>query len=410
MDFFGTKSSGQTIKELLNKSANKTHPGGPARRGRSNYRNNRTSTGTASAATNNNLTDELPDDITINAKRIGAIRTLQFPADLEEMYPYIMFKAYETDTSGNSPISEDTSASLRSGVGVVSSAAAGVPAGTAALAAILGGQAAGGVGAIIAGGLTTDTGAAVTNTTANAIFGGIEGGISSRAKDILKSFNLKRNNTRIESAICLFMPDGITTNYDNEYETLSVTATTGFMGFAAQALSAKQGVVTDVNPYIAEATAAVASKIVGNEDFAKLGLFATTGLVVNPQLETIYSSPVLRKFVFDFRLVPRDDVESKLIQEIIREFKYRSSPTIKDGTGGRFLIPPAQFEIEFYDGKNDQNLYLFKTKKCVLTGISLDYTPNGYATFYDGAPVETRMQLTFQETVIIDRKAVDAGY
>jgi hypothetical protein len=46
----------------------------------------------------------------------------------------------------------------------------------------------------------------------------------------------------------------------------------------------------------------------------------------------------------------------------------------------------------------------------VLTGINVDYTPNGYATFTDGAPVETRLQLQFTETAIIDQKAVEEGY
>jgi hypothetical protein len=56
------------------------------------------------------------------------------------------------------------------------------------------------------------------------------------------------------------------------------------------------------------------------------------------------------------------------------------------------------------------NDFLFKTKKCVLSGINVDYSPNGFATFKDGAPVETRLQLTFQETVIIDRAAVAGGF
>lgn len=360
--------------------------------------------------------DEILENIQPTAKagnRIynrSELAIIKFPLDIERSVPYILFKIFETQ-QGAVDVTDETSQSLRGGVDVATAAAAGIPGATTILGAVAGAQLApGALGTLGGAALTTDVGLDAVDTFANTVLGGIGGGITSRAKDILKSFALKRNNSQLALAIALFMPEGITTNYDNEYETLSVTATTGGLGFAAQALSRRDGVVKDVNPYIAEASAAIAGKIVGNDDFARLGLFATTGLVVNPQLETIYSTPVLRKFTFDFRLVPRNATEAQAIQGIIKNLKFFSAPEIKDGTGGRFLVPPAQFEIEFYDGDNNTNQYFFKTKKCVLTGISLDYTPNGFATFKDGAPVETRMQLTFQETVIIDRKAVVEGY
>ena len=109
-------------------------------------------------------------------------------------------------------------------------------------------------------------------------------------------------------------------------------------------------------------------------------------------------------------MIPRNARESEAIAAIIKNLKFFASPTIPDNSTGRYFIPPAQFEIEFYDGKNNLNDFLFKTKKCVLSGINVDYSPNGFATFRNGAPVETRLQLTFQETVIIDRAAVVEGY
>jgi hypothetical protein len=67
--------------------------------------------------------------------------------------------------------------------------------------------------------------------------------------------------------------------------------------------------------------------------------------------------------------------------------------------------------LEFYDAENNLNQFLFKTKKCVLEDISIDYTGNGsFATFYDGSPVETRLSLRFRETVFIDKNAVSQGY
>lgn len=340
------------------------------------------------------------------------LSVLKFPDNLGQGVPYVLFKIFETQT-GAVPVTDETTQSIRSGASVIGDVIAGIPGGQAAAGAAVGGQIAGLPAALFGAAATTETGQDAINTTANNIFGSQAfggGSFTSRAKELVSQFALKRNLEQLSVAIALFMPDGITTNYDNEYEALSVTATLGAAGFAAQALSAKKGIVTDINPYIAEAAATLTSKLLGNEDFAKLGLFASTGLVNNPQLEMIYSSPVLRKFTFDFKLIPRNANESAMIYTIVNRLKYYSAPEIKGGTGGRFLIPPAQFEIEFYDGQDNQNQYLFKTKKCVLSGISIDYSPNGFATFRDGAPVETRMQLTFQETVIIDKQAVIEGY
>jgi hypothetical protein len=57
------------------------------------------------------------------------------------------------------------------------------------------------------------------------------------------------------------------------------------------------------------------------------------------------------------------------------------------------------------------NQFLFKTKKCVLEDISIDYSGGGsFTTFYTGAPVEIRLSLKFTETVIIDQNAVAEGF
>jgi hypothetical protein len=343
-----------------------------------------------------------------NAKRStrldsGALTVKRFPLDLttKQSVPYVLFKVFNTET-GPVEAEDATSISLATGTSRAAQVITGIPQATAATAAVFGGVAGGTPGAIAAAIATTETGEGAIDTVANKIFGeGIN--LTSKAKELVKGFALKRNITQLEQAIALFMPDGITSNYDHEYDALSVTATLGAAGFAAQAVGSINGQVDVANPYIAEAAASLASKVIGGEDFAKLGLFATTGYVRNPQMELIYSSPVLRKFVFDFRLIPRNSDESTAILDIIRDFKFYSAPELLFGSGGRYLIPPSQFEIEFFNADGTRNKKLFKTKKCVLTGVSVDYTPNGYATFADGMPVEIRMQLSFQETSIISK-------
>lgn len=338
---------------------------------------------------------------------------LKFPQSLEaDGSPYILFKIYETVT-GSVQVSDATTQSIRTGAQSLGAATAAItaaiPAGEELAATAIGAAAGGVVGGVVGLAATTGPGQNTIISAGQALFGN-DVNIISRSKELVKSFALKRNIEQLQLGIALFMPDGINTSYDNEYEALSLTATLGAVGFGAQALAAKGGSVDQTNAFIAEAAGSILSRIAGNEDLTKLGVFATTGRVINPQLEMLYTSPVLRKFTFDFRMIPRNAVEAELIRAIIFNLKYFASPTIPDNSTGRYFIPPAQFEIEFYDGRNNMNDFLFKTKKCVLSGINVDYSPNGFATFKDGAPVETRLQLTFQETVIIDRAAVAGGF
>lgn len=346
--------------------------------------------------------------VNVTAQRRRPIKILRFPLDTKNL-PYVLFTIFETKT-GSVPVGDETTTSLRDGADVVRQVVNGIPGGDLAVGAFLGVAAGGGALAGLIGA------AAASETGQNAIdkvadnFLGAGANLTSRAKELLKSFALKRNIIQSSASIALFMPDGITSNYDHEYDALSVTATLGAVGFAAQALGTTTGKVDEASPFMAEAAATLASKLVGGEDFAKLGLFATSGFVQNPQMELIYSTPVLRKFVFDFRLVPRSVDETNAILDIIREFKFYSSPNLPSGLGGRYLIPPAQFQIQFKGADGNDNTKLFKTKNCVLTGISLDYTPNGYATFSDDMPVEIRMQLSFQETAIITKTDIDNGF
>lgn len=358
---------------------------------------------------------EARTDVELSQEDVSStgLTLIKFPQDMEERgTPYMLIKIYETVT-GDTGVYDEFSASIRTGGNTVTRLVEGFEnatgVGNEAIGAAIGGSIAGVGGAVAGALLGTESGIETFNNTANNLFGAIEGGLTSRAKNLVSNFAIRRNTNKLSYALALFMPDGINTSYDNQYDAMSMTATFGAVGLATQALAAK-GKTGDINPFVNEAASRLAGALLGNEDVTRAGLFATTGQVLNPQLEMIYSSPVLRKFVFDFRLIPRNANESGLIRQIIQLLKLHSAPTIPDGIGGRYLIPPAQFDIEFYDGNGNTNAYMFKTKKCVLASLNLDYTPNGFATYENGAPVETRMQLTFQEVSIIDRAAVAAGY
>ena len=378
-----------------------------------------------------------PQNPNNGAQKTNKIIIASFPPDLgvSKDMPYMLIKVFETQTGDNIQSRDETSRSLRGGGARVYNvfdkiASSDTTKGAAvgfALGGTLGSAAVGGAAGFFADAIGTEI-----NTLLSATFNeeGTQDYVS-QAKNMIKNFSLKRNQDMLSGMIALMIPEGMTATYDQEYEGISITQALGAAGFLAQAAgsagTSSTGKVNGVNPYLAEGAAMLAGKFMG-EQVAKIGTFATSGMVVNPQIELLYTSPTLRKFTLDFRLVPRNENEARILfgrfdrqanssQKVQTEdlgilnlLKFYSAPQIVANTGGRYFIPPAQFQLEFYRGAQDFNGNLFKTKNCVLESINLDFGPNGFATHRDGVPVEVRMQLTFQETVMLDRTAILQGY
>lgn len=361
----------------------------------------------------------------------------RFPEKLGENndMPYMLIKIFETQT-GFIESNDELSRTVRAGGGRVWDTVDKVLASDTSKGAVAGLLLGGSIGSAVAGGAlgaAANTILQQTDKFLDTVFGADVDYVS-QAKNMISKFSLKRNSQQLSSMLALYMPEGMVATYDQDYEGISVTQALGAVGFLAQAAgsssTSKTGKVDGVNPYLAEGISSLAGKFMG-EQIGKLGTYASTGFVVNPQIELLYTSPVLRKFTFDFKLVPKSATEAKLlfgsvvrgtdpkeidVQDlgIIGMLKYYSAPKLVENVGGRYFIPPAQFQLEFWrpDFKGGQtiNENLFRTKNCVLESINLDFSPNGFATHHDGVPVEVRMQLTFQETVMLDRGAILAGY
>ena len=111
---------------------------------------------------------------------------------------------------------------------------------------------------------------------------------------------------------------------------------------------------------------------------------------------------------------PRDERESREVLDIIELLQFHQAPEILEGTYGRFLVPPSEFDIEFYyNGEVNKNIPTVST--CVLESIDVDYAPNGFAAYETGnsnrpekggtgMPVGIRLDLGFKEVEILTKK------
>ncbi len=233
-----------------------------------------------------------------------------------------------------------------------------------------------------------------------------------------------RTIERTTDSIALYMPDTLNFSNNQQYSTMEFgSSPLAYLNAAAAGYSNIKDIegntpkltafTQNITPFILNR---LSNRLLGN---VGTGLFAAaSGSVLNPQLEMIYTSPSFREFRFDFMLYPRSSQEAYEVQLILSRLRFHQAPEIyKEGAGalgGFFLVPPSEFDIEFYyNGRINPNIPKIST--CVLTSIDTDYAPNGWAAYEvpgdagepllgsTGMPVGIRLSLNFQETEIMTK-------
>ena len=250
-----------------------------------------------------------------------------------------------------------------------------------------------------------------SNPAYNAIIGTTTNIGKNTLNDLAALDNAKflRTTKRTTDSVALYMPN-----------TLNFTQAQGFSGLELgnellnlpasilQVIANKGDVGKNLTPFVQEA---ITGLIGGNTSKA---IFASlAGVTKNPRMEMIYTGPGdFRTFRFSFMFYPRSAIEAREVQAIIARFNFHQVPEIKKGTAGYFLVPPSEFDIDFYyNGSVNPNIPEITT--CVLEAVDVDYAPNGFQAFEvddtgvmvggTGMPVGIRMDLSFKETAIMTK-------
>ena len=185
-----------------------------------------------------------------------------------------------------------------------------------------------------------------------------------------------------------------------------------------------------------------------NQPGAATLLLRAMGQAINPQLQLIYQGLGFRTFTLEFLFTPKSQQESDSVSAIINTFVYAMHPTINTQNYGMYFTPPSIFDIQFMMAQTGNfqalgamlqksgnslisgvplgniaanalgtsgtstgqpNNRLYKTGRCVLEDLSVDYAPNGWSAYTGGATVQTRLTLSFKEIEILDRSRMAAG-
>lgn len=215
-----------------------------------------------------------------------------------------------------------------------------------------------------------------------------------------------RQQRRLKTAIALHTPNQLQIRYGAQWsdeDTAGFAMTQGVAGEIIKALSSG-GKNSDVTGAAQGAVANLA--LTKGPDAAAVS--NATGLAANPKKEQVFKGVDFRTFSFEYQFYPRDADEASNVLAIMKELKYHMHPEFKDAKNFVYLYP-SEFDIYYYNG-HVENLNLHRHTSCVLTDLSINYTPNGsFAAFSDGMPTQINVSMTFKELALLTKDKIKDG-
>jgi hypothetical protein len=276
-----------------------------------------------------------------------------------------------------------------------------------------------------AGAITGGAGTAALGGSSN-VGGAISGGVAfAAAQNVLpKGGEFTRPQKRLKTAIALHTPNQLQIRYGMQWQDkdmLAEIAAIESMGVGSVASAAAGGALAKLAGNSAAKGAAIgygAYNMLANPSMTTAvslqnlpggdALQAGSGVAVNPKKEQVFRGVDFRTFNINYEFYPRDDIEARNVLNIIQEFKYHMHPEYKDDSTFLFIYP-SEFDVFYYKGSG-LNRAIHKHTSCVLTDLTINYTPNGqFTTFPDGTPTQINIQMTFKELGILTKDKIQAG-
>ena len=131
-----------------------------------------------------------------------------------------------------------------------------------------------------------------------------------------------------------------------------------------------------------------------------------SGNAINPNIALVFKGQTgTREHSFSWKFVPQSAHESKLIGQIVNEFRYQALPNKEND----HII---KYPNECYIALGGSELgYLPFYKLCVITGVTVNYAPDGTPAFYrgTGAPAAVQLDITLKETTQLMRQDLEVA-
>ena len=268
---------------------------------------------------------------------------------------------------------------------------------------------AGGVGVGLLGGTILSALGGGGSPASNPLVAGALGGAAAGVVSSQVGGKMSRQQKRLKTAIALHVPNQLTANYSMQWD----AEDTGLFQVGAKLGEAGMKAVSEMSAKQLETAGGVVKSAVTGMALSAPGvggaLSAMSGLAYNPKKEQLFKGVDFRTFTFDYQFAPRSSTEAANIMRIVEMFKLHMHPEFKDQDSFIYIYP-SEFDIHYYHLMNE-NKAIFKHTSCVLTNLSVNYTPNAnFATFADGSPTQINIQMTFKELAILTKSEIAKGY
>ena len=261
-----------------------------------------------------------------------------------------------------------------------------------------------------------------------------------------KSITLKGKTKTSIAQIALYMPASVNVGYKSRYEDLAVGIGAELAGSLADSISrnvakSDEGLsaaaTTEASKFQKNFMAAggdVANQVILGALNSAIGILPGMGgfkevaqlkanKVITDKMELFFKGVNRREFQYEFTFIPTSAEDSRVVNEIVKEFKSAMLPEYTSGIitnaiSDRTLTVPDLFDIKYMylDEKYSarENRYLNKITTCYLTDMSVKYGSDRYTAYRPddiGAPPQnTSVTLNFQEVEIVTRERAEKGF
>ena len=213
---------------------------------------------------------------------------------------------------------------------------------------------------------------------------------------------------QLSSVINLHMQEAPSVKYGANYNDADLGILTGMLSMINSVKDLSDVVM---NPSVAQDAKAAAvismmqipSVIAGGATRFENIVSSAFKIKTNPFREVLFESVDYRTFNFRYRFMPKSQQESDNIRRIINTFKFHMHPELTENKF--FYIYPSEFEI-VYNYRGGANKYFNKIQNCALIDLAVEYGGDKFATFDNGAPVETILTLSFRELELLHKGAL----